>query len=99
MENSVEHGQAQSMKINCRLEVNDSGLNFIYTDSGCGIEPDAEAHLFEPFYTTSRHRGNAGLGLHLAYNLVNQLLHGNIQYFKPEQSGIGFKLNIQDIVN
>ena len=99
MENSVEHGQAESLIINCRLEVNDSGLNFIYTDSGCGIEPDAEAHLFEPFYTTSRHRGNAGLGLHLAYNLVNQLLHGNIQYFKPEQGGIGFKLNIQDIVN
>ena len=33
------------------------------TDTGSGIGPDVQAHLFEPFFTTRKKEGAAGLGL------------------------------------
>ena len=40
--------------------------------------------IFDPFITTRRSEGGAGLGLHLVYNLVTQILNGSI---KLEDSG------------
>jgi PAS domain S-box-containing protein len=39
-------------------------------DTGGGISEDAQAHLFEPFYTTKEHR--AGLGLAAVYGIIQQ---------------------------
>ena len=39
-------------------------------DTGAGIAPDVRAHLFEPFFTTRKVEGAAGLGLSQLANLV-----------------------------
>lgn len=65
-----------------RAKLVDSNINISIQDNGSGISRDAAAHIFEPFYTTSRNEGGTGLGLSAAYNAAI-LLKGNIR-FEPK---------------
>jgi C4-dicarboxylate-specific signal transduction histidine kinase len=60
-----------------------------YRDDGVGFTSAAPDKVFEPFYTTSRHSGHAGLGLNLVYNLVTVALEGEIE---AVQVSTGFAL-------
>ena len=46
-------------------------------DNGCGVAPDALAHIFEPFYTTKGVGKGTGLGLATVYGIIRQN-HGHI---------------------
>ncbi len=65
-----------------------------YSDNGKGLDSDALAHIFDPFYTTKRCDGFAGLGLHLVYNIVNQSLGGTIECLSGEGQGLTFILKL-----
>ena len=41
------------------------------SDTGCGIPPDALAHVFEPFFTTKRDKGT-GLGLSISATYIRR---------------------------
>lgn len=51
-----------------------ASVSVAVTDDGVGVPEDVIDHLFDPFYTTKRHQGGTGLGLSLAYAIVND--HG-----------------------
>ncbi|RXS43076.1 HAMP domain-containing protein [Idiomarina sp. 29L] len=70
--------------------VNDNELEIIYTDNGHGVDADISRKIFDPFVTTKRGSGGSGLGLHLVYNLVTQVLGGNIHFFSEENNGVEF---------
>ena len=39
-------------------------------DNGCGMNQEQLAHVFDPFYTTRRQLGGSGLGMSIAYGIV-----------------------------
>ncbi len=49
-----------------------AGVRIEVQDEGCGIAPEAQATLFEPFATTKR--GGSGLGLYITHDIVKR--HG-----------------------
>ncbi|MGM0631055.1 MAG: ATP-binding protein [Pseudomonadota bacterium] len=69
---------------------NDNELEMVYSDNGKGVPGDISRKIFDPFVTTKRGSGGSGLGLHLVYNLVTQVLGGNIHFFSEEKNGVEF---------
>ncbi|WDP90420.1 MAG: PAS domain S-box protein [Desulfobacter sp.] len=45
-------------------------VRFWVKDSGTGIDPDTLPHIFEPYYSTKKEEGNAGLGLAVVHGIV-----------------------------
>ena len=42
------------------------------TDNGKGMSPEVIKHIFEPFYSTKKEKGN-GLGMFITYGIVRRL--------------------------
>lgn len=68
-------------------------VRLVCADEGVGIPEPLQAHIFDPFVTTSRERGNAGLGLHIAFNLVASSLNGRLRL--ERKAGPGTQIAIE----
>ncbi|MBQ4878676.1 tetratricopeptide repeat protein [Pseudoalteromonas luteoviolacea] len=91
--NSLLHGfegKAGHISIDVTAEQEQVFLRF--TDNGRGVEQQAIAHMFEPFYTTARHQGKVGLGLYMVFNLVTYVLRGSIRYCPDQDKGACFEM-------
>ena len=70
------------------------GPNWVWVevgDSGCGITPDILPRIFDPFFTTKPVGQGSGLGLSLAYGIV-QRHHGRIEVSTHPGQGTTFKV-------
>ena len=78
--NALTHGFQGRDKGDIYLSVIVKGghVRIVHTDSGRGISDEAAQHIFEPFYTSNREKGNTGLGLSIVFNLVQDVLGGTI---------------------
>jgi signal transduction histidine kinase len=68
-------------------------LHIEYRDNGVGIPPENLAHVFDPFFTTTRGSGRysgSGLGLSIVYNLVTSTLNGSITCESEALKGVLF---------
>ncbi len=61
-------------------------------DNGAGMAPEVQAHVYDPFYTTRMGAGRSGLGLHVAHNLVTNILGGRIDLRSAPGEGARFTL-------
>ncbi|MEL4180306.1 PAS domain-containing sensor histidine kinase [Roseateles sp. PN1] len=54
-------------------------LRVAVEDNGAGIPAEHLSRVFDPFFTTKLGRGGSGLGLHIVYSLVTELLGGTVR--------------------
>jgi signal transduction histidine kinase len=54
-------------------------IEFVFADDGCGMSRQIRRQAFDPFFTTRRHEGATGLGLHIVYNIVAERLGGSLK--------------------
>lgn len=82
MQNSIVHAFNFSMhgciKIQGRM-LSDSVVQLIISDDGIGIPPENLSRIYEPFFTTKMGHGGSGLGMHIVYNIIKNVLHGSIK--------------------
>ncbi len=86
--NSLDHAFETRENNNIQIDVKlkDDLIELVYRDNGSGLTDKGQQELFNPFYTTMRgYQGKIGLGMYLTFNLLTQLLEGNINIEKPEQ--------------
>jgi signal transduction histidine kinase len=66
--------------IDVRLNEVDAGhIALVVTDNGRGMPPEIKRQAFDPFFTTRRHQGAAGLGLHTVHTIVTERLGGQLR--------------------
>lgn len=89
--NSLIHGYSEGRSLDISIDISqrDDEMVINYTDNGKGVHDDIKSTIFEPFVTSKRSSGCTGLGMHITYNLVNQLLKGRINYI-DSNSGAHF---------
>jgi len=94
--NSLIHGfeTEQVGIINIRARQQDDRVFITYQDNGKGVSADNLVKMYEPFYTTKRHDGGTGLGMHIVYNLVTNALQGHLHSSSLPGEGILFELDL-----
>jgi ligand-binding sensor domain-containing protein/signal transduction histidine kinase len=93
--NSLIHGfdGGRDGLIEIHVSRHEDSVAIDYMDNGAGMDEVATAHIFDPFFTTRRGSGGSGLGMHIVYNLVTQVMGGTIVV--DSAPGAGFRLAIR----
>ncbi len=98
IQNSAEHGFDDSVsapKIEISVTHKEPNLMISFTDNGIGLSDEIADKIFNPFFTTKRNQGFAGLGSHIIYNVVTHLLKGQIEIIqRPNAVGAHFLLTV-----
>lgn len=92
--NSFDHGFDPGRAGEIVIEARRAGNLVLlqYSDNGKGMSAEVRAQVFEPFFTTTRGQGGSGLGMHVVYNLVTQLLKGSIRVESAPGAGARFEM-------
>ncbi|KAF1050910.1 MAG: Alginate biosynthesis sensor protein KinB [Stenotrophomonas maltophilia] len=72
-------------------------VRILFSDNGKGVPAESLGQILEPFFTTGRHRGNTGLGLHVVHQIVTQVLGGSLEVTSATdgpQRGTRFNLRL-----
>lgn len=98
VDNALTHafpgGRPGAITLRCAADGPDR-VRISFADNGVGIPAENLRHIFDPFYTTRRHAGGTGLGLHVTHQIVSEVLGGQIHATSTHdgpQSGTGFTL-------
>jgi C4-dicarboxylate-specific signal transduction histidine kinase len=89
---AFEDGQVGEIRIEATRRQDSVVLS--YADNGRGMQEDARRRIFEPFFTTRRGQGGSGLGMHIVFNLVTQVLRGSIEFDSAPGHGVYFSISI-----
>ena len=93
--NSIAHafpdGRRGMVDIKARAAGNDC-VEVVFSDNGCGMDAEIRRRAFDPFFTTHRHKGATGLGLHTVYSMAVDWLGGRINLDSEVGSGTRIEL-------
>ncbi|WP_283807361.1 PAS domain-containing sensor histidine kinase [Bradyrhizobium jicamae] len=67
-------------------------VEIIFSDDGCGMSPDVRRQAFDPFFSTRRHQGGTGLGLHIVYSVVTDRLGGQLRLSSEPGKGTDVRI-------
>jgi PAS domain S-box-containing protein len=93
--NSIMHafpdGRQGTISFKARLFGNDE-VEIVLSDDGCGMSPQIRRQAFDPFFTTRRHEGATGLGLHIVHSMVVDRLEGRLALTSEPGAGTTVRL-------
>ena len=76
-------------------------IEITITDTGKGIPEDVIGNIFRPYFTTKQKTYGTGLGLHMAYNIIEQNMSGkievsnkNVTYKSGSYTGASFSIKL-----
>lgn len=95
--NSIHHGYEPGHPggdLNITAIERGGEITVTFADDGVGIVEADLKRIFEPFYTSARVRGRSGLGLHVVYNVVTQIMNGTIEAGNTPSGGAVFTVRI-----
>jgi len=98
--NSIAHAFPDGQQGKIAIKVSASGANgveIIFTDDGCGMSADVRRQAFNPFFTTCRHQGCTGLGLHIVYSIVTDRLGGRLDLKSEPGRGTRVELELPKV--
>jgi PAS domain S-box-containing protein len=93
--NAMTHAFPGGRTGNINVSVRAAGHEHIelsFADDGCGMSPDVERRAFDPFFTTRRHDGASGLGLHIVHSIVVDRLGGQLRLESRPEMGTTWQL-------
>ena len=93
--NAIAHAYPDRRPGNIAIKVSASGdgdVEIIFADDGCGMSADVRRQAFDPFFTTRRHLGCTGLGLHIVYSIVTDRLGGRLDLTSEPDKGTTIRL-------
>lgn len=67
------------------------------SDDGRGIAAEEQKHIFDPFFTTRLGQGGSGLGLHIVFSLVVDLLGGRVDVVSAPGQGARFIVRLPTV--
>lgn len=66
----------------------------VFEDNGKGIPPEIIKRIFEPFFTTKFGQGGSGLGLSITFNIITNVLGGEIRVSSKVDHGSRFEISL-----
>ncbi|PWC55791.1 PAS domain S-box protein [Azospirillum sp. TSO22-1] len=93
--NAIVHAYAEGQSGTIRIIVEPHGtdeVELVFSDDGKGIPAEVLPRIFDPFFTTKRSEGGSGLGLHIVFNTVTQVLGGRVSVDSQVGQGTRFTL-------
>ena len=93
--NAVAHAFPDRRGGRIDIAMRESGqdqIEIVVADDGCGMSPEIRRQAFNPFFTTRRHEGSIGLGLHVVHNIVTNRLGGLIHLDSEDGEGTTVRL-------
>jgi PAS domain S-box-containing protein len=73
-------------EVHIRAGANQDQVRIDVEDQGCGIPPELQSQVFEPFYTTKEPGAGTGLGLALVFSIMDDM-NGKVQLTSPLAQG------------
>jgi len=96
--NALAHAFAPEQAGTMRLQLEESGredwLRLRFCDDGAGIPAEIIDRVFDPFFTTRLGQGGSGLGLSIVYNLIKDLIGGQIEVESELGRGTCFVIDL-----
>ncbi|KWU17945.1 hybrid sensor histidine kinase/response regulator [Burkholderia cenocepacia] len=93
--NAIRNTDHGTIRVRAELGFDDHKATLVLTvrDTGVGIPPEVQEHLFQPFMRASNSRRGTGLGLAIVKGLVDQL-DGDITYETAAGKGTSFTVTL-----
>lgn len=78
--NAMAHAFPDERKgtVDVQVRATGSTIEICVADDGVGMALEVRRRAFDPFFTTRRHEGATGLGLHIAHHVVVNRLRGSM---------------------
>lgn len=91
------HAIEQEGEIGVRTWADATSIYVVISDNGCGMPPEVQERIFEPFFTTKDVGKGTGLGMSIAYEIV-QRHAGEIKIDSREGEGTSFTIRLPFVV-